>query len=379
VIYVQYTNPACYPPLEHSSRLLAEKGWQVLFLGAPISGVDSLRFPEHVGIHVRLFGRRPSGWRQKFYYLAYGVWVLAWVVWWRPHCVYASDYLSAPLAWVLSFFPGLQVVYHEHDTPPGSGGGRFTRLCLAARRWLARRAEVNVIPSPERAERFAREVSGGRPVLCVWNCPSREEVSPPRARLDGKELWVYYHGSIVPPQLPASVLHALALLPASVKLRVAGYETQGHRGYVQELRELAERLGIADRVEWLGAAPTRGELFRRCTASDVGVALFPADWHQQMAGASNKPFDYLACGLALVVSDLPDWRAIFVDAGCALPCDPADSQGIADALRWYLDHPRETRAFGEQGRLRVASEWNYEAQFAPVLNFLESRVSGRDT
>ena len=31
VVYVQYTNPAAYPPLEHSSRILADAGWQVLF------------------------------------------------------------------------------------------------------------------------------------------------------------------------------------------------------------------------------------------------------------------------------------------------------------------------------------------------------------
>ena len=36
-----------------------------------------------------------------------------------------------------------------------------------------------------------------------------------------------------------------------------------------------------------------------------------------MAGASNKPFDYLARGLALLVSDLAEWKALFVDPGTA--------------------------------------------------------------
>ena len=30
VLYLQYTSPANYPPLEHSSRILADAGWQVL-------------------------------------------------------------------------------------------------------------------------------------------------------------------------------------------------------------------------------------------------------------------------------------------------------------------------------------------------------------
>lgn len=30
IAYVQYANPARYPPLEHRSRMLADAGWEVL-------------------------------------------------------------------------------------------------------------------------------------------------------------------------------------------------------------------------------------------------------------------------------------------------------------------------------------------------------------
>ena len=49
----------------------------------------------------------------------------------------------------------------------------------------------------------------------------------------------------------------------------------------------------------------------------VGLALMPLNSNdlnmRHMTGASNKPFDYMAAGLALLVSDLPDWRQMFVD------------------------------------------------------------------
>ena len=44
VMYVQYTNPAAYPPLEHSSRIAAGQGWDVLFVGAEVLGAAALRF-----------------------------------------------------------------------------------------------------------------------------------------------------------------------------------------------------------------------------------------------------------------------------------------------------------------------------------------------
>jgi glycosyltransferase involved in cell wall biosynthesis len=191
---------------------------------------------------------------------------------------------------------------------------------------------------------------------------------------DGSGLSILYHGSIVPTRLPASVLTALSLLPDRVKLRIIGYETVGHMGYTRELRQIAEKLGIAHRVEFLGTLPTRAELLQSGRCSDVGLALMPHNSvdpnERTMSQASNKPFDYLAFGMALLVTDLPDWQAMFVDTGYGLACDAGDPESIASALRWFLDHPEEMRRMGEQGRQRVASEWHYESRFRPVLELL---------
>src|SRR5947208_12762075 len=53
VVYIQYTNPGAFPPLEHSSRILADEGWQVLFLGTGHDGAEKLCFPPHPNITVR--------------------------------------------------------------------------------------------------------------------------------------------------------------------------------------------------------------------------------------------------------------------------------------------------------------------------------------
>jgi glycosyltransferase involved in cell wall biosynthesis len=197
-----------------------------------------------------------------------------------------------------------------------------------------------------------------------------ETIRSPAPAPDGV-LRILYHGSIVPAQLPPTVLEALALLPSAVKLRIVGYETIGHRGYVHHLEETAHRLGLDSRFEYLGAVPSRRELYGLARECQIGIALFPRASTQPMPGASNKPFDYMACGLPLVVSDLPDWRDMFVCPGYGLCCDPDQPESIAEALRWLVEHPAQARGMGEAGRLRIASEWNYETQFAPVLRQLE--------
>ncbi len=380
VLFIQYANPAVYPPLEHSSRIFADRGWHALFLGTGSLVADSLRFRPHDRITVRQMPYARAGWRQKLHYARFTLWTLWWALRWKPDWIYASDILSCPAAVLSSFLPGARVIYHEHDSPAASKASFFQKINFAARRSLARRAKICVLPNQGRAERFVAEVNrsagdGHRSPLVVWNCPSVEEVISPRPAHDGGDLWVLYHGSIGPSHVPFSVLEALATLPERVKLRIIGYETVGHPGYVNELREMSGRLGIGHRVEFIGPM-SRSELLPWRQKCDVGLAIMPKESkdvnYQHMAGASNKAFDYLSCGLAILVSDLPDWRRMYVDTGFGLACDPEDSESIARALRWFLAHPLEMRSMGERGRRKIATEWNYEAKFLPVLERMDS-------
>ncbi len=365
VLYVQYTNPAGYPPLQHSSRILAGRGWQVLFLGTGAMGADVLRFPEHPRIREKRLRFQPPGWRQKGHYLLYCAWVLAHVVLWRPKWVYASDLWSCPPALIASWCPWVRVLYHEHDSPSGSTRG-FQKFCLWARRSLAKRASLCVLPSEGRARAFAGENKPKR-IEVVWNCPAKEGVGPPKPAVTGDRLLLVYHGSIVPERLPFAVVEALTRLPDSVHLRVMGYETVSSTGYLRRLCTTARDLGIESRLEFLGTVPRRSDLLFKCHEADVGLAFMPmrsGDINMNhMVGASNKPFDYLAGGLALLVSDLPEWREMFVKPGYALACDPDDPASIAAAITWFLEHPVEMRAMGERGRQRIAEEWNYESRF----------------
>ena len=41
VIYLQYTNPANYPPLEHGGLILLNAGWDVHYFGIQSEGTSS--------------------------------------------------------------------------------------------------------------------------------------------------------------------------------------------------------------------------------------------------------------------------------------------------------------------------------------------------
>jgi glycosyltransferase involved in cell wall biosynthesis len=371
ILYIQYTNPAAYPPLQHSSRILAAANWQVIFLGSGVDIAENLSFPIHPNVKVYQIPSCPPGWRQKLHYFQYSLWIFLSVLRWRPQWIYASDLLSCPIAYGISFIPKIKLIYHEHDVFYNErGDSPFIKLCLKIRKSLVKRSNLCIIPNQDRLNQFLIHNPTNSLVVCIWNCPAIEEVSPQRLPWNiSDDLWVLYHGSIVPDRLPLAVIDSLSILPENVKLRIIGYETIGHEGYVNQIINYARNLGVLSRLQVMDAM-SRIKLLEWCKKSDVGLSLMPLTGKDinliSMIGASNKPFDYLACGIPLIVSDLPDWHKMYVHEGYGLACNPQDEQTIATAIRWYLENPVQMRAMGEQGRQRILSDWNYDKQFKQV-------------
>lgn len=374
IFYVQYTNPACYPSLEHSAQILAHRGWKILFLGTHSYG-DSKKFEleEHAGIVSKKISFCRAGAAQKLHYIRFCAWVALRALLHRPRWIYTSDIYACPVSLLLSFF-GVKVIYHEHDSVQRARRTGTRPFFLWARKNLAQRSRACVVPNQARVELFRDEVGGDTQIIRVWNCPSQKETASGHPVRGDNEIRLLYHGSIVPSRLPVTVIKAMSMLPDTLRLFVLGYETQEHQGYVKTLEDAARELKIEDRLRFIGSVPARTMLFNWCGKADIGLALMPkrsADTNEQhMAGASNKPFDYLAYGLALLVSDLADWRELYVQNGYALACDPEDPASIADALRQMIKDPVRMRDMGERGRQKVQAEWNYESQFAPVLSIL---------
>jgi glycosyltransferase involved in cell wall biosynthesis len=374
ILYVQYTDPAAYPPLEHSSILLAKQGWDIVLLGTGAAGKQRLEFPAHFRIRMQRIRFVKSGWRQKLQYLFFILWTIYWTWRWRPKWIYASDPLACPVVWWVRKVVGTRVLYHEHDSPNlHEAHTWFMQKALVYREKLARECELCVLPQKSRLWQFIEDTGRRtKPTLCVWNCPRLDEMENLKcSQSEEEELIVYYHGSITAGRLPIQLIAAASRLKGAVRVRVAGRETLGSGGYIAELKALAAKCGTPDIIEFLGTMPLRRDLLRSASRAHVGLSMMPKvskDINMQhMVGASNKPFDYMACGLPLIVTDLPEWVAAFVDPGYALACDPEDPGSIEAAFRWYLEHPDERRQMARKCQDKILQGWNYETMFADVM------------
>ncbi|HBI22412.1 MAG TPA: hypothetical protein DDY37_07525 [Legionella sp.] len=205
----------------------------------------------------------------------------------------------------------------------------------------------------------------------VWNVPRLAEL-PTLHEKPNTPFVLYYHGSINRERLPESVLEAVASFDGAIRLDVAGYEAPGAQGYIAGLLSRWNRGGRMT-MQFLGEHQHH-ELLTMATRSNAGLALMPMDSKdvnmKHMVGASNKVFDYMAAGLPLIVSDLPDWRLAYVDTGYGMTCDPASVESVKSVLNWLIQNPEHARCTSARCRGAIEREWNYERQFQSVISHL---------
>ena len=149
---------------------MAEAGWEVTFLSAPIDG-DELALDRHPRIKIHEVRPRPSHVMGKVDYAAAAAQLALRL---RPNVVYASDPLGAGPGLLAARLAGAALVYHEHDSP---SAGALHRILARLRRAAARAAQLIVFPNEERVHFAQWELRfSGNKLRIVWNVPRRAEL-----------------------------------------------------------------------------------------------------------------------------------------------------------------------------------------------------------
>lgn len=89
--------------------------------------------------------------------------------------------------------------------------------------------------------------------------------------------------------------------------------------------------------------------------------------------ASSGIFDYMAVGVPVMVSDLPDRTETFVRPGRAFAADREDVESLKPAIRSLVDALETAVSIGLRNHEKTLSVWNYEnyeKQFTSMLEAL---------
>jgi glycosyltransferase involved in cell wall biosynthesis len=105
----------------------------------------------------------------------------------------------------------------------------------------------------------------------------------------------------------------------------------------------------------------------------VGIVVFePTAAH--LNSLPTKLFEYMAAGLAVVVSDFPLWRRLLGHLDCATFVDPADVDAVARAVAAYDADPDLLDRHGRNGRRAALETFSWDGEEATLLGLYRDLI-----
>jgi glycosyltransferase involved in cell wall biosynthesis len=140
------------------------------------------------------------------------------------------------------------------------------------------------------------------------------------------------------------------------------------------LQDLARREGLTERVVFLPAVPYR-ELLSYTASATAGVLLLDRTNLSKEYALANKIFEYMACGLPLLVSDSPEQAAVVAAAECGDVVPLGDAQSIGGAINRLLADPERLTILGHNARAAFRREFNWETQAQRLRESIEAMLA----
>ncbi|MBV8033375.1 MAG: glycosyltransferase family 4 protein [Betaproteobacteria bacterium] len=264
---------------------------------------------------------------------------------------------------------GKKFLFDHHDANPELYEAKFGRrgflyrVMLALEDWTFRFADVSIATN-ESYRRIAIGRGGMPPqrVFVVRSGPSLErmKIVPPVPSLKkGRKYLVGYVGVMGKQEGIDLLLKSVEVLVKEKKRTDIHFGLVGGGTSLQEMKDLAKTLGVADYVTFTGRV-SDAELLAMLNTADVCVNPDVANDMNDIS-TMNKIMEYMALGKPIVQFDLVEGRFSAREASLyAKRNDPAD---FALRILELMENPQKRAAMGEFGRRRVENEleWRYEA------------------
>jgi len=274
-------------------------------------------------------------------------------------------------------------LFDHHDINPELYEAKFGRrdffykVMLAWERWTFRTADVSIATN-QSYRKIAIERGKMDPdrVHVVRSGPSLERmriIDPVPALKQGRDYLVGYVGVMGAQEGLDLLLEAVRHIVHDLGRTDVHFGLVGGGPELEELKQMAADLGVADYVTFTGRAPDQ-DLLEMLNTADVCVN--PDTWNEMNDKSTmNKIVEYMALGKPIVQFDLTEGR--FSAEEASLYADRNNPQDMAAKILELLADPERRAEMGRIGRQRVVDVLSWDHEVPRLLAAYDQLFEGR--
>lgn len=274
-------------------------------------------------------------------------------------------------------------LFDHHDINPELYEAKFGRrdffykVMLAWERWTFRTADVSIATN-QSYRKIAIERGKMDPdrVHVVRSGPSLERmriIDPVPALKQGRDYLVGYVGVMGAQEGLDLLLEAVRHIVHDLGRTDVHFGLVGGGPELEELKQMAANLGVADYVTFTGRAPDQ-DLLEMLNTADVCVN--PDTWNEMNDKSTmNKIVEYMALGKPIVQFDLTEGR--FSAEEASLYADRNNPQDMAAKILELLADPERRAEMGRIGRQRVVDVLSWDHEVPRLLAAYDQLFEGR--
>jgi glycosyltransferase involved in cell wall biosynthesis len=304
----------------------------------------------------------------------------------RPDVCHFHDFEFLFALPLLRLFSRTKFIYDAHEVFPDMVRESrkksrlifplFSKMVDISERWLARLAHYVIATDENIAIRF-RVIR--QKVSVIYNYPRLSlfvQDKQKTARLEKhykNRLPIIYIGGMSEDKGLFQMLKAMQIIRTKrpeVLLLLIGFVKKKYR---KRLNDELIKEGMQEIVDYLGWIP-HTDIVNYIHISKIGlIANLPTEkWKKNIP---IKQFEYMACGIPVLGSDLPPIAPYIKASGCGKVFDPTSADALAKSIQEILEDEENWKNMSENGKMAVQKSWNW-SQMEKKLFSIYERVLG---
>ena len=184
-----------------------------------------------------------------------------------------------------------------------------------------------------------------------------------KVEIKSDNLLIIYQGGITKLRGVKQVIESLGEVNEKVELLLFG---KWEVGFEEECKKLKGW----KKTKYLGVIEQE-KLYGYGKSADIGIINYLSSPNNDDS-LPNKPFEYMACSLPIIMSNFSHWKEMFKD--CALFSNPEDPESIANNIQILAKDKKLRKEMGKKGRALVEKEYNWEKESKKLVDMYNELI-----